>query len=96
MLVLRLVFTLCACSSFDRGCCFSFRLSVIAPPAITEWIRLDPPGAESLTTPVAPDGGRRLLAADYVHDLDQCSLWTLDQGSRPLLGHGRELPPRRR
>jgi hypothetical protein len=38
----------------------STKPSVIAPPAITEWIRLDPPGAESWTAPVSPDGGRLL------------------------------------
>src|SRR4051812_36800659 len=56
MLVLRLGFTLHAWRS---------RLTILSPrwlrpPAITESIRLDPPGAESRTAPVSPDGGRLL------------------------------------
>jgi hypothetical protein len=33
------------------------RPSVVAPPVTAEWVRLDPPGAGPLTTPVNPPTG---------------------------------------
>ena len=57
--MLRQRFTLFRCTDVTAALLFP-KLSVIAPPAITGSIRLDPPGAESWTAPVSPDGGRLL------------------------------------